>query len=567
MRTLRDALVMIFIGYFLVASTLLFSQSIPVAIYLVAVVVMLTTALIVLNHPAANFDSMRGHLRSACLMLAQGLPLVLLLFILFPRFDSPLWSIPDVKGVAKTGLSDSMTMGNITRLVESGAVAFRVKFEGDIPPAADLYWRTMVLWKSDGRRWERASDDYKIAPQAPKLEVRGQQKIGYDITLEATQQRWLPLLDRPNAAPTGLEGELIVTPDYQYYMDRDLTKLAHYTLESVTDYRDIRLDSWAEEAGLQLPKGLNTRAVALAQRWRAEGLADLQMVNRALNYFRDEEFWYSRNPPALGEHSVDQFLFESRRGFCEHYSASFVTLMRAAQIPARVVLGYQGGEVNSIGPLGEYLIVRQSDAHAWSEVWLGDSGWLRIDPTTMIPASRVEAQGDSLRFNSVAAPPVTLAQIAWLIEGWRTLSNSWDAAKNVWNFWVVGFDSRRQNELFQWLGMDGVHLRYLGFMVLGATALLLTLVAMALFYRRERIDPVVARYRRFCHQFNRLGIAYRESETPAQFAQRVIERRPEIADELTRITELYYRLRYRPQRSAAVDNEFQQRINNFRLEA
>lgn len=568
MRTLRDAMLIIFIGYFLVASVFLFSQSILIGLYLVAVVLMLTTGLIVLNHPAADFDSLKGHLRTATVMLAQGIPLMLLLFVLFPRFDSPLWFMPEQKSTAKTGLSDSMTMGNITSLVESEEVAFRVRFEGEPPDAAKLYWRTMVFWQTDGKQWQRRNISYKTLAVPPKLEVSGGNRVRYDITLEATQQRWLPVLDRPNTRPVGIEGKLLLTPDYQFYLFKDLKKLAQYSLESLVDYRDVRLESWAREAGLQLPVGINPQTISLAQQWRGEGLSDRQMVNRVLNYFRDKVFWYSRTPPALGDNPVDQFLFESRRGFCEHYAASFVTLMRAAAIPARVVVGYQGGELNPLGPLGEYLIIRQSDAHAWAEVWLDAQGWVRVDPTAVIPASRIEAAGDSLRFESLGPPPVTMEQIAWLVEGWRTLRNSWDAANNAWNYWVVGFDSRRQSELLKRLGLDGVNLKYVGFVMLAATALLLALVALLLFYRRGRVDPVVALYRGFCRRFNRMGIAYSESETPEQFAQRVIAKRGDLEQSLQPIIELYYRLRYRPSTArerSELYGELKRRIRAFRI--
>ncbi|MCW8826906.1 MAG: DUF3488 and transglutaminase-like domain-containing protein, partial [Gammaproteobacteria bacterium] len=508
MRTLRDAMLIIFIGYFLVASAFLFSQSILIGIYLIAVVLLLTTGLIVLNHPAANFESLKGDMRTAAVMLVQGVPLMILLFLLFPRFDSPLWFMPEDKSSAKTGLSDSMTMGNITSLVESEEVAFRAKFDGKIPDAARLYWRAMVLWQTDGKQWERRNLSYRTLAIPPKIELSGAEKVSYEITLEAHQQKWLPVLDRPNRHPVGVEGKLILTPDYQFYVFKDLKKLAQYSVESLVDYRDRRLEDWAWEAGLQLPEGRNSQTVKLAQSWRTEGLSDQEVVNRALNYFSEEPFWYSRTPPALGANPVDQFLFESRRGFCEHYAASFVTLMRAADIPARVVVGYQGGEVNPLGPLGEYLIVRQSDAHAWAEVWLDSIGWMRIDPTAMIPASRVEAAGDSMRFESTEAPPIDFEQIAWLVEGWRTLRNSWDAANNAWNYWVVGFDSTRQSELLKQLGLGRINLKYLGFMMLAATALLLGLVALLIFYRRQRVDPVVVLYRRFCHSFNKMGVTH-----------------------------------------------------------
>jgi transglutaminase-like putative cysteine protease len=565
MRTLRDAMLIIFIGYFLVASAFLFSQSILIGLYLIGVVLLLTTGLIVLNHPAANLASIKGHLKTAALMLTQGIPLMLLLFILFPRFDSPLWFMPDDKSSAKTGLSDSMTMGNITSLVDSEEVAFRVRFDGEIPEASRLYWRAMVLWQTDGKQWQRRNVSYKALAAPTRIEVSGTAEVSYHVTLEAHQQKWLPVLDRPAAYPQGVEGKLLLTPDYQFYVVKDLKKLTQFSISSLLDYRDTRLEDWAWEAGLQLPEGANPQTLKLARQWRSEGLSDLALVNRALAHFRDEPFWYSRQPPALGDNPVDQFLFESRKGFCEHYAASLVTLMRAAGIPARVVVGYQGGEVNPLGPLGKYLIIRQSDAHAWAEVWLEDRGWLRIDPTAMIPASRVEAIADSLRFESVEAPPIALEQIAWLVEGWRTLRNSWDAANNAWNFWVVGFDSNRQSRLLKQLGLDGFKLRNLGFVMLAATALLLLAVSLLLFYRRQRIDPVVVLYRRFCRRFKQIGISYHETETPQQFFDRVVAIRPELADEVGAITDIYYRLRYHPAATPELRRELQRRIGAFRL--
>ena len=570
MRTLRDAMLIVFIGYFLVASAFLFSQSILLGLYLITVVLMLTTGLIVLNHPAANIESIKGDMRTAAVMLVQGIPLMLLLFILFPRFDSPLWFMPEDKSTAKTGLSDSMTMGNITNLVESEEVAFRVKFEGEIPNASKLYWRAMVLWQTDGKQWERRNLSYRTPAIPPGIELSGSENVRYNITLEAHQQKWLPVLDRPSKHPVGVEGKLILTPDYQFYVLKDLKKLTQYSVESLVDYRDTRLEDWAWEAGLQLPDGANPQTIKLAHQWRSEGLSDGEMVNRALNHFRDEPFWYSRTPPALGSNPVDQFLFESRKGFCEHYAATFVTLMRAANIPARVVVGYQGGEINPLGPLGEYLIIRQSDAHAWTEVWLEARGWVRVDPTAMIPSSRVETAGDTLRFRSVEAPPVTFEQVAWLVEGWRTLRNSWDAANNAWNYWVVGFDSRRQSELLKQLGLNRINLKYMGFLMLMATALMLSIVALILFYRRRRIDPVVALYQRFCQRFSKLGISYHASETPEQFASRIVAIRPELAEGVGVITELYYRLRYRPTSELEfkrLREEFQRQIRAFRLGA
>jgi len=563
-RTLRDAMVTIFIGYFLVVSAFLFSQSILIGAYLVVVVLMLTTGLIVLNHPSADLQSIRSHMRLAITMLLQGLPVMLLLFVIFPRFDSPLWSMPRESSSASTGLSDSMTMGNITDLVDSEAIAFRVKFAEEIPDASKLYWRTMVLWQTDGKSWQRLELTPNQLQRASAPSIAGGQAVTYDISLEAHQQKWLPVLDRPAQKPEGIEGELYLSPDFQFSLQQDLKKLAQYRLRSLIDYRDETLDGWAWEAGLQLPEGINPRSVELAQQWRSEGLSDSALVNRALSYFREGPFWYSRRPPKLGDNPVDEFLFESQRGFCEYYAASLVTLMRAAQIPARVVIGYQGGEVNRLGPLGAYLIVRQSDAHAWAEVWLEDQGWIRVDPTSVIPTSRVEAAGDALRFASTEAPPISAEQIAWLVNGWRAVRNGWDAANNAWNYWVVGFNRERQRELIRQLGLGRLNLQQLGVMLMALVAVSLTGVALLLLYRRVRVDPEVQLYLQFCRQFSKMGVLYRESETPEQFSRRVIEKRADLEQSLQPIIELYYRLRYQPSAPPELRSEFKRRIREFR---
>ncbi len=504
-------------------------------------------------------------MRTAVVMLAQGVPLVLLLFMLFPRFDSPLWSMPRESSSARTGLSDSMTMGNITDLVDSEEIAFRVRFDGEIPAASELYWRTMVLWQTDGRRWDRLSFTPELLRLASRPTIKGDREVNYDVTLEPHQQKWLPLLDRPAQIPEGIDGKLLLSPDFQVSMESELKKLAQYRLRSLINYRDGTLDSWAWEAGLQLPDGPNPQSVELAEQWRSEGLSDSELVNRALNYLSEGPFWYSRRVPELGTNPVDAFLFESQKGFCEHYAASFVTLMRAAQIPARVVIGYQGGEVNRIGPLGAYLIVRQSDAHAWTEVWLEEQGWIRIDPTSVIPPSRVEAADDALRFESTEASPISSEQIAWLVQGWRNLRNSWDAANNAWNYWVVDFNRERQQRLLEQLGLGALNWQQLGLMMTAFIVLLLIGGALSLLYQRSRVDPVVALYRRFCRKFRKMGIHYQESETPDQFARRVIEKRADLEQVLQPIIELYYRLRYQPGVPPELYREFRRRVRDFKL--
>jgi transglutaminase-like putative cysteine protease len=404
MKKDRDVVVAIGLGYFVVITVFFFNQSVFIGFYMLMVVVLLTTALTA--HSREGLKTLRlKNFKLASTMLLQAVPLMLLLFVLFPRIPGPLWNLPSDSFGATTGLSDSMSPGNISQLSNNDAVAFRIQFEDDIPPPHLRYWRGPVFTYFDGKAWSNSNKvHYKQFSSLKNNSIRYRmagKPIRYTVTQEPNNQNWLFTLEMLSALPPGSD----LSPDYEVISRQPVQQLTRYSVQSYLEYQLDPQITPNLASYLQLPGKPTVRIQELIKRWRADssnGHEDI--VNSALQHFRELPFYYTRKPPLLLKNPVDEFLFESRRGFCEHYASSFVYLMRASGIPARVVTGYLGGESN---PVSDYFIVRQSDAHAWAEVWLQGKGWIRIDPTAMIPPSRIENSRDLQRIapNSAIKPP------------------------------------------------------------------------------------------------------------------------------------------------------------------
>ncbi len=540
LRTLRDAMVTLYLAYFLVIGGFLFSQSIYNGLYLLLVVVLLTAALITLNHPQSRATNTRFYLRYAGQLLLQAFPIMIVMFLLFPRLNAPLWSMPQAT-TSKTGLSDQIRMGTVSTLVKSEEVAFRVEFKDEIPAADQLYWRGPVLWQTDGRVWQRIRQT--VLRNIPAYEAISA-PVEYTVTLESNGYSWLFSLDLPNRMPRGLEQSAYVLPDYQLLSEKPATTKQRYTISSTLEFRNTTLDDQTWRAALQLPQNTNSKAVAMAQAWTAEGLPHQQIVARALSYFRDNDFYYTRQPPLLDVDPVDDFLFNTRRGFCEHYATAFVTLMRAAGVPSRVVTGYQGGERNN---LGNYLIVRQSSAHAWAEVWLEDAGWARVDPTTNIPQERVEEVADSQRFSTTDLLSSTSGgkQFNLFAKSLFQLRQIWDAVNYGWNSWVLGFDKEQQDRLLRKLGIKDLGWQNLLTILVISMVLLVTAVSTIVLLKRPRQrDPLQRLYHRFCSKLAKAGTAREIYEGPQDFAQRACREQPQLCGKIEQITRLYVAMRY-----------------------
>ena len=489
LRAARDAIILIYLACFILVTHFFYSQSILSALFmLVALAVVVATWLQLQNGPLP----FKTCLRMAAMMLLQAAPLMLVLFILFPRVQGPLWGMPQ-DAYSSSGLDDKMSPGSVSRLSLSDAVAFRVVFNGKPPKREQMYWRGPVLWEFDGQTWVPGKTGRAKMPQLDSLDNPSE----YVVTLEPHNKTWLFVLEMP----VQLSIPARLTHDFQMQQESAVTSRLRYNARSQLGYRaNLEEEPRQLQRALSLPAGLNLRAQRLAAEWRATLASDEEVVRAALAHFNREKFQYTLEPRLLGMHSVDDFLFETREGFCEHYSSSFVFLMRAAGIPARVVTGYQGGEFNE---LGGYYIIRQSDAHAWAEVWLKGRGWVRVDPTAAIAPARVQSGLAASLPGSADLPLFERPSFQWL----RGLRLDLDGLVNQWNQWVLGYNVERQFSLLTRMGMESVTWQKMALNMLGGVAflvVLLTLFLLCRLYARSS-DPVQREYARFCRKLAKKG--------------------------------------------------------------
>ena len=535
-RDLRDAYVLSYLGFFLVITNVLFDQGIATGLYMLAVVVVMTATLIALGGSPGRSPAMgvAMHLRQAAVLVAQAVPLMLVLFVLFPRVPGPIWGLPSDAFAGVTGLSDEMTPGRISSLSQSDAVAFRVSFRGEPPPPRERYWRGPVLDVTDGRRWSRGAR--RPRPLPVRFERRGAPH-DYEVTLEPHGERWLFALDLPAALPPNA----LMSDALEIRAVRDVRARRRYPMRSYTAYALAPERTAQAFDNLLLPAGHHAGARALALAWRAETGGAAALVEHALRWFGTQGFRYSLTPPRLEGDPVDRFLFETRVGFCEHYASAFVVLMRAAGLPARVVTGYQGGEVN---PLGGYLLVRQRDAHAWSEVWLAGRGWVRVDPTAAVAPVRIEQGMDAAIPPTVGPAALGITPAPAVADTMRRLRQAVDAVRASWNAWVLGYGPQHQREVLERAGLDGGSVATLVLALTVVLAALLAALAAWMFRRRDRREPARALYDAFCARLARRGLARRPEEGPRDFARRAAAARPDLAEDIHAVTESYVALRY-----------------------
>jgi transglutaminase-like putative cysteine protease len=530
LKSRRDGMVVITLGYFLLLTHYFYSQSIPTGLWLLGAMWIVTASLIRLHGGPAS--SLRATLRYAAVLGVQAIPFMLVLYVLFPRISGPLWGLPQDAHAGKTGLSETMSPGSIASLAQSGEIAFRVRFDGDIPPKGKLYWRGPVMENFDGTTWRPYPGRYP--PE--NLEFISP-PIRYETTLEAHNQRWLLALDAPGTLPaeSRLNGALTANSR------QPISTRQRYRLASSLDYRfNVAEDPQVLRRNLLLPAGLNPETRRLAISWRETEKSPDAIIRKTLERFASE-FTYTLQPPLLGINGVDDFLFRTKRGFCEHYAAAFVVLMRSAGIPARVVGGYQGGERN---PVDGYLVVRQSDAHAWAEVWLEGRGWLRVDPTAVVSPARIETGiGDALGLGE-PLPALFQVRSAWL----RTLRHRWEAVNNAWNQQVLGYNPERQRELLSRLGLSNPDWRSLGTLLGMACALLLAAITAWTLYQKPHHDPAMRLWLKALRHLKRSAVNCMPGETPLALARRVRIEQPALSESFDRVVEAYLQARYGAQK-------------------
>ena len=571
MQSKRDIYVVLSLGFVMALVTLLYSQSMLTTMYLALMVIIIMGGMVSLNRAASEREG-TSTLGIAVRITAQSLPLMIVLFLVFPRIG-PLWAVP-TQSIASTGVSDEMSPGDISQLAQSADLAFRVTFEDGPPPLhQNLYWRGLVLDYFDGITWRRqgrSALSAAVANAPVELDYRERfnvagQPITYNVILEPSQRRWVYGLHLAEALTTGISrgrnfellNRIVVGQRFSY-------NLRSY-LDSQTDL--LLLDS-ARRRSLSLPEEGNPRSRELALSLRAGVNSDRDYLYAVLALFQ-QQFSYTLSPPLLGADRVDDFLFSTRAGYCEHYASTFTFMMRAAGVPARVVVGYQGGEYNRFE---DYMMVYQYNAHAWSEVWLEGEGWVRIDPTSIVAPERISdgveaALGDDPAFMNESRFSLARFRNAGLLN---TMRLRLDAIEYAWNRRVVSYGEDRQLRLFeQWFG-SATRNKVIAVLVL-TTFLALVFVVLVTIRKipTKRGRKVDRLYSEFSENLGKIGLQRKPGEGPVDYLHRVTEQRPDLAESLEQITSLYLELSYQPQNqvktsASATLTEFRQAIRRLR---
>jgi len=514
MHAKRDLFVVIFLSFFLLLSSFFYQQTIAAAAFALIATALLLTAQLSFQYTGL-VPSLRKKFKFVINLLGFAIPLTLCAFVLFPRIQGPLWGLPGDAHSGRTGLSETMAPGGISDLVLSEEIAFRAKFDQPILNKSVLYWRGVVMTDFDGKTW---------TPSVPVLKKRAVDivfsgpQIEQEIILEPQGQRWMFALDLPTepAHAAGLTlGEL--NDQIELRSTEPVIQRLRYTIKSAFNYRyQADLSPPELRSALALPTGYNPRMHLFAADLRQRYSDDNALIKAVLDFFRKEEFVYTLEPPLLGINSVDDFLFTSRAGFCEHYASAFVNIMRAANIPARVITGYQGGYHNDVDG---YFEIRQSDAHAWAEVWLKDKGWVRVDPTAAVAPERV------MQNLAGAIPPHGLAgfvnQTFSAMSLVKTMHMQWDAINNSWNQWVLNYNQKTQKNLLDSFGFKNIDWPQMSMLFFITGSILIGMIALPLVLNKPTISALDRVYFSFCSRMAKRTAPRDVGEGPDAYLRRL----------------------------------------------
>ncbi len=559
-KSQRDHMLLTVIAFFLVFASVLAGGGVIKGLYLVAFVWITTLGLLQVGRHGSLMAS-APTARFAGRLLLQSLPIMIALFLLFPRLPGPLWALPGSTSSGATGLSGSMSPGDITNLGLSDEIAFRVDFSGQIPAASELYWRGPVLTTFDGRRWNQL--DGMGRDVSDTIEYLGETSE-YEVTLDSSASGWAFALEMPETwAMDNRRQSMRMNSDYmlRIWNRGASTGRVTYSVKSHSLYRAFHELNEREVAQYsRLPEDSNPRTRALVDNLLLGAPDARTIIERGLDVFRQPGFFYTLTPPALGQHTADEFIFDTREGFCEHYASAFAIMMRMAGLPTRIVTGYQGGELN---PMGDYYIIRQSDAHAWTEVWTPEEGWIRVDPISAVAPERIAFGSTRTTTQSQTNIVTRIGRMAWL----RQAALAWDAVNMVWNDWVIGYGPRLQRTLLEWLGFERPRWRELMLMTVVTLSVLMGALTLFLGLRirsSHHRDPAARRFAQFCRKLARLSVEpIRAGETPSAYAERAEAALPANANAIRAITSAYLAARYEPDPSGGALVELESLVKAF----
>lgn len=523
LRARRDAFVVFFLGFFTMLTNFFFSQSLAVAAAMLVALLGLLTALVNAHMPVGR-PPLLAAAKTAAWMALLGAPVMATLFVLFPRF-APLWGIPGDAMTGRSGLSSTMQVGNMAALALDETIAFRVRWDGPVPAQQDLYFRGPVLADFDGREWRPLVA--RLAQRFPPLRLANPQLAGlgapvnYEITLEPNNRPWLLTLDAAVQPPQAPNLRVAMTSELQWITDRPVTDLLRYRAQSHVDFRHgPRARAAIAPEYSQLPPGFNPRTLELAATLMRDtpGADPAALVQAALDRLRTGGYEYTLEPGVYGQHTADEFWFDRKAGFCEHIASAYVVLMRAMSIPARIVTGYQGGQRNN---LDGFWAVRQSDAHAWAEVWLEGRGWVRVDPTSSV------APGRTGTFQRLPPPRTVFgAAMDTVVDPTlaATLRNAWEAMNNGWNQWVLNYTQSKQLDLLRNLGFASPSWEDLSYLLIGIVVVLAFAGAAWSWWDRQQHDPWLRLLRRARRKLHAAGLETGSAAPPRQIANLVTTR-------------------------------------------
>lgn len=514
MRTQRDTFVIFFLGFFTLLSNFFYSQSLVTAMVMLVGLLGLLTALVNSHMPVGRPPLLQAA-KMASWMALLGAPVMVALFVLFPRI-APLWGVPGDAMAGRTGLSASMRVGTIASLALDDSVAMRIRFEGPAPRMSDMYFRGPVLSSFDGREWGPPQPFLPSRTASiAQLQVQGN-AYSYQVTLEPNNKPWILVLDAADTKPV-LEGfRTTMTPELQWIAERPITDLVRYTAQSYTNFRHGPLRrTGALQEYVELPANYNPRTRQLATDIltdpRNQGADTAALVNSVLERLRTGGYTYTLDPGLFGTHTADEFWFDKKMGFCEHIASSFVLLMRAMHIPARIVTGYQGGDLNTVD---RYWTVRQSDAHAWSEVWMPERGWVRVDPTSAVSPGRT---GTVTR---LAAPRNVISQALLNVNPQFALNlrTLWEAANNRWNQWVLNYSQTKQMDVLRNLGFESPSWEDLTYVLIALVVSASLVGAVWTLWERHRQDPWLRLLHDATARLRKAGLQLPDTAPPRQVA-------------------------------------------------
>jgi len=553
LKTRRDFMFIVFMCYFIIFGNFLYDQSLLDLTFMIVAVILVTAAVLRLNHPDNEPAKLSFLLKFSFRLFLLALPLTVILFLLFPRTYGPFWNLPQESRAYQAGFRSYIRPGEVAELAKSTGTAFKVEFpDNNMPAQKDLYFRGLVLWFTDGKLWYQGWVSGRFIRSRS---VVGEGILQY-ITLRPHNKRWLFALDRPVRFPRWTRAY----PGNIFQSLWDLKTPIRYGVLSRADAGLSFLPKVHRKWALGLPENLNSRIVELGRQWR-RGAANIDdILRQAENYYKENGFVYTLNPGRMDRQDpFGDFLFNKRQGFCEHFAASFAVLMRAAGVPARVVIGYQGGEYN---PMGKYLEVRQSEAHAWVEVWVKEeeaeldstertTGWRRVDPTAWVSRERIEyglEMSQNIQTGLTGADRDQAIQEA--LKGnifkrtWKFLKNHWENIKYKWDVWIITYDIFQQRNFLSSLGLGRVDRLSLLLAILILIPVLLFIISFILKRKAFSSDPLVRLYLRFCSKLERLGLQRLRWEGPVHFEHRAVEKFPGKAAIIQQVTDLFVHLRY-----------------------